>query len=246
MSKTRSKQPTVTKIPRLDGPSSSKSTGASSSTSYPGSITVEEITLARPTDLPRAPGTKTLIDIIEERRPQNPDGTPVSARKAKKRKKEQKDTPQGEESGSEADEEETEEIQVVGPFAQSIFHAVPMATLLTALDIVVHHQYRQDLHFTPILLRTLKSFPIMVMLLYYFHPRRLHPLTQAFFFILSIMCGTWLVHAVNRYGYYAVMKRAPPVGTLWIWAAVEMELGVLLVSCAVVGGYVYWGGYSIV
>jgi hypothetical protein len=61
---------------------------------------------------------------------------------------------------------------------------------------------------------------------------------------VSVVAGCWLVRAVNRTGYYAVMKRAPPVGTLWIWSAVEMRLVPALVSCAVVGGYTWYYGFT--
>ena len=54
------------------------------------------------------------------------------------------------------------------------------------------------------------------------------------------------MHAANRQAYYNVMKRAPPVGVLWIWAAAEMELGWLVGSCLVVGGWGWWGGYEFV
>jgi len=63
---------------------------------------------------------------------------------------------------------------------------------------------------------------------------------------MSIACGCWIIHMVNKAGYYAVMKRAPPVGTLWIWTAVEMELLWLVASCTAVATWTWWGGYAIV
>ncbi|RPB29755.1 hypothetical protein L211DRAFT_774567, partial [Terfezia boudieri ATCC MYA-4762] len=128
----------------------------------------------------------------------------------------------------------------------SFFWTVPLTFLLIAFEIVVHQQYSQELVYSQILTRCAKAFPILLALVRLIHPHRMHPITQAGFFIFSITAGCWLVHAANRQAYYDVMRRAPPVGVLWIWAAAEMELGWLVGSCLVVGGWVWWGGYEIV
>jgi hypothetical protein len=86
----------------------------------------------------------------------------------------------------------------------------------------------------------------MFLLIYYIHPRRNLLLVQLFFFAVSVAAGCWLVRSVNEAGYYAVVKRAPQVGTLWIWSAVEMSLLPILVSCVIVGGYTWWNGFSFV
>lgn len=40
------------------------------------------------------------------------------------------------------------------------------------------------------------------------------------------------------------MKRAPTLGCLWVWAVVEMELGLSVLSVAVAGGFLFLGGYD--
>jgi len=45
--------------------------------------------------------------------------------------------------------------------------------------------------------------------------------------------------------YYAVLKRAPAIGTLWVWSVVELELKWALVSVLGVGAWGWWMGYGV-
>lgn len=70
-------------------------------------------------------------------------------------------------------------------------------------------------------------------------------LRQTIFFMTSICAGCYLIHISNRYGYLAVMKQAPPVGCLWIWAVIELDLPYALLSLAGAGLFLWQRGYSI-
>lgn len=54
-----------------------------------------------------------------------------------------------------------------------------------------------------------------------------------------------MVHATNRYGYYAVMKKAPGIGTLWIWCVVELDAILAFFSCMIVAIFFSLGDYRI-
>lgn len=69
--------------------------------------------------------------------------------------------------------------------------------------------------------------------------------SQAIFFIVSTTSGCYLIHAANEQGYFAVMKRAPPLGTLWVWSVIEMDLAWAVVSLISVAGFLYFGNYAI-
>jgi hypothetical protein len=86
---------------------------------------------------------------------------------------------------------------------------------------------------------------VIFALVYTLHPRASWAITQAFFLALSTLSGCYLVHAANVYGYLAVMKRAPPLGTLWVWSVIELKLPLALLSLGLVGGFLQWGNYSI-
>lgn len=75
--------------------------------------------------------------------------------------------------------------------------------------------------------------------------RRQYPLRQAVFFTMSVASGCRLIYVSNTYGYLATMKQAPPLGCLWLWAVVELDLPVAVLSLVVAGLFLWRGGYEI-
>lgn len=86
---------------------------------------------------------------------------------------------------------------------------------------------------------------VLFLIHYLTHPRRKNPLVQAALLMLSVACGCYVVHSVNETGYFAIMKRTPALGTLWVWSVLEMELWLDLLSCALVCGFTWWGEYGV-
>lgn len=68
---------------------------------------------------------------------------------------------------------------------------------------------------------------------------------RLFLLALSIAAGCYVVTAVNRYGYYFVMKKTPPLGTLWIWAVIELDILGALASLLGVWTYAWYYGYPL-
>ncbi|CRG90653.1 hypothetical protein PISL3812_07697 [Talaromyces islandicus] len=67
-----------------------------------------------------------------------------------------------------------------------------------------------------------------------------------FFLPLAICLGVHLMRLTNEEGYYAVMKRAPSVGTMWVWCVLEMPPGAgLLAFLAPLGWGVGYMGYAV-
>lgn len=71
------------------------------------------------------------------------------------------------------------------------------------------------------------------------------PLRQAVFFAMSIATGCYLIFISNTYSYLATMKQAPPLGCLWLWAVVELDLLMGVASLAVAAAFLWQGGYDI-
>ena len=61
---------------------------------------------------------------------------------------------------------------------------------------------------------------------------------------MAVGVGCYTIHVTNRYDYFAVMKRAPALGTLWVWSVIEMDLLWAVGSVAVNVGWSYWKGYT--
>jgi hypothetical protein len=103
----------------------------------------------------------------------------------------------------------------------------------------------------------LRFIPVFLVLCYTLHPHsspsplfpRLPPryqavLSQLLFFVASITSGCYLIYITNKHGYQAVMKRAPPVGCIWVWSVIELDLKWALASLTCCGMFLWWGGYS--
>lgn len=70
-------------------------------------------------------------------------------------------------------------------------------------------------------------------------------LRQAVFFTTSVSAGTYLIYITNKYSYMAVLKQSPPVGCLWVWAVLEMDLGLSVLSLIGCYGYFWQRGYKL-
>ena len=134
-----------------------------------------------------------------------------------------------------------------GAFANAVIYCFSLSMLHVTLDVLVLSQYRQDVVWREIAARIARMTPALFCVLWIFHTeqvKRWKNTRQVFFLGLSIAAGCYLVYVGNEYGYYHVMKRAPPVGTLWVWSVVEMELWFAIMHVLVMFGYIWWGGYS--
>jgi hypothetical protein len=61
----------------------------------------------------------------------------------------------------------------------------------------------------------------------------------------SIAAGCYLIHISNEFGYLAVMKQAPPLGCIWVWSVIELDLPWAVLSLTAAGTYLWHRGYSI-
>lgn len=136
----------------------------------------------------------------------------------------------------------------LGPWGDAVLYGSSLSMLHFTLDVLVYNQYRQDIVWKEIWTRTGVVVPILFFLVYVLHPtpakRWVAVGKQVFFLVTSIVAGSYLIKSGNKHGYYAVMKRAPPLGTLWVWSVIEMQLPYALVGLLAVGAYTWYYGYS--
>ena len=144
----------------------------------------------------------------------------------------------------------SKEAPMLPPILESTFYALCLSMLHFTLDVLVYSQYRQSIEWAPIISRTAKATPLLIAVVYFFHAEqgisdmRFGVVRQALFLAAAVGAGCYMVHSVHNHGYFAVMKRVPPVGTVWVWSVVEMRLGWAVMSLVGVGGYTWWFGYS--
>ncbi|KAK3076503.1 hypothetical protein LTS18_012831, partial [Coniosporium uncinatum] len=133
----------------------------------------------------------------------------------------------------------------LGQVGEAILYSFTLSVLHFTLDVLVFQQYRQEIEWQEIIFRTLGMAPALFFLIYMMHSdtaARWPGVKQILFLSTSVAAGCYLIYSGNNAGYYAVMKRAPPVGTLWVWSVIEMQLLYAVVSVAIVGVYMWWGG----
>ncbi|KAJ5312547.1 hypothetical protein PENANT_c007G05537 [Penicillium antarcticum] len=73
------------------------------------------------------------------------------------------------------------------------------------------------------------------------------PALRTFVFLpVALLLGAHLIAITNGEPYYAVMKKAPAVGTIWIWSILELSFGAAFLGALgpLVWG-VWWMGYGI-
>ena len=206
-----------------------------------------EIPLSQPSRETRK--TKTLLEIAAERQSQLQHGEPFGDVAADSSSPPSisitQINPDGtlNEISASGDSQLTDDP--IGPFGQALFFALTLSMLQFTLDVLVHHQYRQEIGWDLIVQRTFVTFPILLVLVYMLHSRSTSLWTQILFLGLSVGAGCYLIYSSNELAYFAVMKRAPPLGTLWVWSVIEMRLPYALGSLFTVAVYFWWGDYTI-
>lgn len=126
-------------------------------------------------------------------------------------------------------------------------------TLLVAPLFVVHFilaylvrlQYAQTASLRIVLSESWISIPIFWALLslprHYFTTR----ISQGLLIAAGIVAGCHLVYIANEEGYFATMKQAPPLGTLFAWIFIELTWYNSLVALVGVAGYLWFTGYTL-
>ncbi|KAK8022099.1 hypothetical protein PG993_012866 [Apiospora rasikravindrae] len=146
---------------------------------------------------------------------------------------------------------------------EAILWSVSLCTLHFTLDVLVQQQYAVELEWHTIITRTLRA---LLGESYYQSPRALHPLfyilhphpssptlvplvpkryqepiRQTIFFAVSVAAGCHLIKITNTYGYISVMKRSPPLGCLWVWSVIELNLLPATASVVIALAYLWLG-----
>jgi hypothetical protein len=147
------------------------------------------------------------------------------------------------------------------PIFDTIFLALPLACLHFTLSFLTVHQYAQELKVLPIILNTIfVAFPTLTLVIHLLHGhlfgltsesvpgglKRAATLAQQIIFLLAAnVAGCYLIHLTNDKGYYAVVKKAPSIGTIWVWSIIELGLAGALAGVAGPGFHAWWNDYGI-
>lgn len=149
---------------------------------------------------------------------------------------------------NENDQEEGKMMFAILDYTQLL---IPLLSAHIIFDILVRVQYAQDISWEnvteqmEILQRAAYAAPVLLILHLMFDHNKDHRWFRIASFFSAIGIACYLVHISEEYGYYLVMKRAPPLGTLLIWLFFEMHWAFSAVSLVVVTFWMWLHGYSI-
>ncbi|KXJ88925.1 hypothetical protein Micbo1qcDRAFT_177959 [Microdochium bolleyi] len=197
------------------------------------------------------PTEKTLLEIAQERN--------LFAQADKRQAKLARGT-DGDDSESDEDDSDAEGSELPGSvdrFMEAFLWSVSLTMLHFGLDVLVHQQYAMEFSWHQVILRSITIVFVFLFFFYVLHPHASapdwapfvprqfqDPLRQAIFFVASIAASCNLIHITNEYGYLFILKRAPPLGCLWVWSIIELDLTAAVASLACTAAFFWQGGYS--
>ncbi|CAG8563795.1 2014_t:CDS:2 [Ambispora gerdemannii] len=124
---------------------------------------------------------------------------------------------------------------------QAILYTIPLCSVYSVMDILIHRQFNEDPTFWPFFTRVVKIAPIVYLLVYFTNKNLTKPWLQFLMFIGSIGCGCHLIWVINKVSYFGVMRRCPPLATLWIYFVAQLRLFPAVVSLITVYLYFRFG-----
>ncbi|OAP62619.1 hypothetical protein AYL99_01846 [Fonsecaea erecta] len=147
------------------------------------------------------------------------------------------------------------------PWLDTLLLASSLSAVHFTLSVLAMHQYAEEVRFRPLITQTVVvAFPALSVFIALFHGHLLPAsltkvpasvkdwivvLRSLIYVVTANVAGCYLIHLTNDKGYYAVMKDAPGVGTIWVWSILEMGLLGALAGVAGPGIYAWWFGYGI-
>ncbi|KIW33215.1 uncharacterized protein PV07_00083 [Cladophialophora immunda] len=147
------------------------------------------------------------------------------------------------------------------PWLDTLLLASSLSAVHFTLSVLAMHQYAEEVRFRPLIMQTVFiAFPTLTIFISLFHGHLLPAsltniptsvkywivlLRSMIYVVTANVAGCYLIQLTNDKGYYAVMKDAPGVGTIWVWAVLEMGLLGALAGVAGPGIYAWWFGYGI-
>ena len=188
------------------------------------------------------------------------DGSPLPAGLASKTDKSGKVVTEASTGADDATQAETREGEVeIAPWLDTLLLSFPLSVVHFTLSVLAMHQYAQELLFPPLIKQTVfVAFPTLSLLVHLFRGHLLNVkvvnertragvflLRSLAYLVVANVAGCYLLMLSNDRGYYAVMKKAPGVGTVWVWAVLEMGLVGALGGVAGPAAYAWWHGYGL-
>ncbi|CAO1629994.1 unnamed protein product [Parajaminaea phylloscopi] len=120
--------------------------------------------------------------------------------------------------------------------------SIPFSALFVLLDIMIQQQYAMHPTFMIEAGRMLGTLPFLIALIWFSTIKPILPrrILQPLFFLASLACGCAFIWTFHEAPFLEVIRRTPPLGCLWVYCIVKMDLVPCVVSLAGVGGFIWY------
>ncbi|SPO21978.1 uncharacterized protein UTRI_01966_B [Ustilago trichophora] len=136
------------------------------------------------------------------------------------------------------EQEATEMSPNVESILDLVIWTMPFGFMYTLLDVLVRQQYGETVGFADEVMRLVRALPVLAVFIHYNLTSQRQALIQGLLFIICSACGCALIYIVNKSPYDVVVQRVAPLGTLWIFSVVRLDLLPACISLAIVAVFV--------
>lgn len=136
------------------------------------------------------------------------------------------------------EQEATEMSPRVESILDLLIWTMPFGFMYTLLDVLVRQQYGETVGFTDEVARLARALPVLAFFIHYNLTSQRQALIQGMLFVLCSACGCSLIYTVNKSSYEVVVQRVAPLGTLWIFSVVRLDLLPACISLALTAMFV--------
>ncbi|SPO23288.1 uncharacterized protein UTRI_01966 [Ustilago trichophora] len=136
------------------------------------------------------------------------------------------------------EQEATEMSPNVESILDLVIWTMPFGFMYTLLDVLVRQQYGETVGFADEIMRLVRALPVLALFIHYNLTSQRQALIQGLLFIICSACGCALIYIVNKSPYDVVIQRVAPLGTLWIFSVVRLDLLPACISLAIVAVFV--------
>ncbi|CDS01964.1 uncharacterized protein SPSC_03036 [Sporisorium scitamineum] len=136
------------------------------------------------------------------------------------------------------EQQATEMSSQVESILDLVIWTMPFGFMYTLLDVLVRQQYGETVGVSDEAVRLIRALPVLAFFIHFTLTSQRQALIQSLLFIICSACGCALIYIVNKSPYDVVVQRVAPLGTLWIFSVVRLDLMPACISLAITAVFV--------
>lgn len=131
-----------------------------------------------------------------------------------------------------------EEASLANEIFDTIILLIPFSCLYIGMDIMIKQQYAQHPGLKEEFGQLVNAFPIMALFIFYTNRYKNTIILQGAMTLASIAAGSHMIYLINKAPWGTVIRQCPPLGVIWVYTVVQLQLTYACVALLAVFGYV--------